>query len=319
MANNGKSPTQEVIDKCKDILCDDIIALKAEKDASIIKRTAREEVEQYKICCFVKAQQAFHTYTSLDLLVATKAKKTVEVLGGNVKKYIEIDNGLAKILSETVKSIKEVKKKLAEVADEACKLDRCVEEEQRCNPDLKKALENGVPRIKEAIRIIRDSSKNCYDLSSRAFDAGVEIVGVQSFTNLESLKKMSDELTLSVSKFKIDIDLNTKKAYEDMTKCKEEYVTVVQELEQLDFDRCTAEVQFKAVKASRDFICDPHCERCDDDGRGLQELCRKVKKNFDDDSQEVEYDCESDDEPGNNRPNNPQQEKRGDWGINLNP
>jgi hypothetical protein len=315
MANNSDkpTPTQEAIEKCKAMLCDEIIAYKAKNEACKIKWESKKEAKQYKICCLVKAQDTYELYTKLDYCVATTAQRDTQLIDERVKKYCAKDDELAKLLKEAVKCIKEVKEKLGAVSDEVCKLPRCKEEEKRCNPDLLKALEKGLGegKLEAVCDEIKNRSKECYELAVMAFDGGIDVIGIQSFTDLTSLKQLSLDLGISVGAFKKNVDDNIKTASDEIVKNRSELNAILQDLELMRFEKCDAHVEFKGVKGTREFVCNPDCSDCHENRRRLEDLCDKVRKTFNDDSDDEGYDC---DDVEVTKPDRPDQ-KNQEWSM----
>ena len=275
------SPTMEIINKCIEDLCDEIEGYQAEKEACEILWEADEESKKYKICCFVKSEKALETYTNLDLCVGIGAQAQAKLIGDNVKNYSQEDSDLESSLKDAIKSIKEVKSILADASDKACKLDRCVEEEERCNPDILKTIKKGVSNFNDKIERVKKHPRKCYDLAVRAFDGGVDVAGIQSFTDLNSLVKIGADLITSIDAFKGDIETNIKKSSDELLKGKIDLTTILQDLEKIIYKKCSTETDLLGTDASKDFIKDPACDDCDE--HDLERLCRKVKRNFHED------------------------------------
>ncbi len=279
MAEDRKTPTEEIINQCIEDLTDERKAKHAEEDALKKACELKECVEDYKTCCVVKSREVWDLYGNLRLCYVVESSKTSELLFNDIKGYCDKETELEKKLKDAVKCIKEVKSKLNEVVDEACKIDRCIKEEKRCKKGLHELLKGTNNEWKSLLDQIGESSVNCFNIACKAFDAGVDVVGIQTFVDLDSLKGLGEDLNGKLETLGKDIDENTQKARTEWEKSITELVTVKQELVEGEFAKCHADNVEEGLEDTLEFLCDP--QGCDKMERlDLEEICRKVKDNF---------------------------------------
>ncbi len=309
---NQKSPTEELIDQCIENLEDERKAKQAEKNALKKACDLKECVEDYKECCLEKSREVWDTYNNLDLCYASKSTKTVELLNTQVVKYCDKEKELEQKLKDAVKCIGETKKKLNEVVNEACRLDRCVKEEKRCKNGLYDQIKGAKNEWKALIQEIETCSTECFNIACNTFDKGVDVVGIQTFVDIESLKVLGIDLAKYFSDFQTDVETNTQKALTEWTKARAELVVIQKELVEGKFAKCDADNCKDAVRETLEFLCDPNA--CEDLKPDLDYLCEKVKENFGKDTTE---DCDDDDDEHKKSPpkRKPKSEEDEDWEI----
>ena len=285
---NSKTPTQEIVDKCKEILLDEIKNAGSRKKAGITHKQAKKIIIKYKTCCLDKAEETQTFYGKLNLYTCIPGKKKTELLSEEVKKAIKKREDLEKKLKDAVAEIKKVKGKMTEAQDEACKLNRCWEEEKRCNLDLYKKLKDLEIKFGEeasikfyteddsdnATKTIIDCTQTCYDKVTKAFDAGVNTVGIQTFVNVNALSAISDELNQKVQGFKKDIEDNVKKAADANKKAMEELGSCLEEEVKTAFDYCIAYTDCNSSSNTREYICN---DECNNDTNEINTICQKLK------------------------------------------
>lgn len=307
--NNSTNPTQETIDKCKETLCEELTSAHASKQACDTKKITKQNTIKYNTCCLAKTKASVEFYNKLNLCVCIPVKKKTDLLKEEVKKATKKKEELANLLKDAVKEVKKVKTKMAEAQDEACKLKRCLEEEERCNPDLYKELKKlnitigteTIPFCTEdnqdsAIGKIIEKTKECYKDITTTFDAGIEIVGIQTFANVTILEPTSDALINQVKLFKTDIENNTKKANEAYTKAIEELAKCMEEQETTAIECCTSTTSFESCKKTRQFICEEN--PCDgkDSADALAQICEDLKGTTSgNDEGDTDFDCDNPD------------------------
>ena len=287
--NTNNTPTQETIEQCKEILCDEIKNANSKKIASKIVKQTKKNIKKYKTCCLVKTQDTQTFYDNLNLCVCVPGKKKTSLLTDEIKNTIKKREELAKMLKEAVSNIKKVKGKMSEAQDEACKLNRCWEEEKRCNLDLYNVLKDlditfGETTYKlyteddtdSATKEITRHTKDCYEKITTTFDAGVNIIGIQTFVNVNSLTGISDELSQKIDDFKKDIEGNVKKTEEASKKATEELSACLEAEVAIAFDCCTAQMEYKSCKLTRECICNDDCAGKNSDE--LDRICKKLKE-----------------------------------------
>ena len=278
MASKSKSkdktsPTADILQKCKKDLCVEKVAAGSERAASETKVNSGKGDEQYKICCVVKADETNTFYRNFKFCIGTSTSKDAEQIQGKVKELIDKDKALKKKFKDLVKLIKETKTKMEGVLEVACRLDRCKEEEQRCNLDLYKALEDGIPNLWDRLEHIKDHAETCYGKITLAFDAAIDIAGILTFSDVDSLEDLGKKLNELLVELNKDCEENLKSSAAEEAKANDELNKVLQELSISRFEHCVATAKESGLCDVFDFICDPECDE-KDPGR-IREICEK--------------------------------------------
>lgn len=308
-----KSPTEEIIDQCVKKLQDERAVQVAEHKAAKVICDMKEQVENYKLCCLSKSRDVWDLYTNLDLSYVVTSNKSVVLLNENLKKYCDKQTELVTKLKEAVKTLKETKGKLSEVVDEACKIDRCVKEEKRCKKGLHEQLKNSKGEFSECLEGIEKWSTRCFNIACKAFDAGVDVVGIQTFIDLESLKVLGADLTTKMTTLKTDVSGNAEVAYGEWVKSKSELITIKEELVTGKYGKCASRNKREGIDETIGFLCDPNA--CQDlKGHDLEAICKCVKDNYGHDPEhEPEEEPEKPRHPGKKPPK--KDEDGGEWEL----
>ncbi len=312
MAEERKSPTEEIINQCIEELEDEKKARRAEAKALKKACDLKECIEDYKTCCLVKSREVWDLYTNLDLCYVAESNKTAMLLNQDIQTHCDKEVALEQKLKDAVKCIKEVKTKLNDVVDEACKIDRCIKEEKRCKRGLHELLKGRNNEWKPMLDRIEELSISCFNISCKAFDAGVDVVGIQTFVDLESLKTLGTELEQKVGALRADVTGNAQSAEAEWKKSLTELVGVKEELVQGEFEKCHAKNAREGIEDTLEFLCDPGgCDKIED--TDLEEICRKVKENFGNGSDDEDDDYEKPKKPSGK--NMKQDDEEENWEI----
>ncbi len=266
------SPTQETIDNCKKVLCLEKVANQSITDAKCIDYERGKKDKQYKICCLVKAKETNCEYWNLDFHVGVGAIKEASLIDDMIKGLEEKNTTLLNLYKETVKSIKDVKTKLDAACDEACKLERCIEEEKTCNKDLYNSL-NKIDGIWETVNGIKDHADRCCKSIGETFNKSVDIAGIITFTNISSLSAFGKNLKDLMAEFRSDIDKNVTSSKTEVEKSQKELTESINSLTVTKYEKCDAISDTVAACHILDFVCNPDCENCE---RDLECLCCDV-------------------------------------------
>lgn len=293
---NTSTPTRDILDKCKLDLCKEKVALKSSTGAKAIDFNAQKDiVQRYKICCLVKAEETNKLYRHVDYQVAVKSVKESKLIQDKVKGLGEMYKTLDKDFKDLIKKIQDTKKKMEDAVEAAEKLDRCIDEEERCNPGLFNVLGDVVietsglgaptdPQTNGEIDIwtfindrVKAKTDHCYDKLLDAYDASINIAGIMTFINVDSLKPGADKVAELVGGFKKDIDENTKSSAAAMDSASKEMVKTMEEMTAIRFEKCAAVTQTKGVSDTYDWLCEPECPENGDEI--LKGICGELQKN----------------------------------------
>lgn len=256
----SKTPTEDTIDKCKLELCEEKVAANSYKDAKCTDVESKQEEKKYKICCLTKAQEAHHQYLNIDFCVATSAIEESKLIKDGIKNLVSKNGELEKMLKATTKAIKEVKTKLAEALDAACKFERCIEEEERCNPEILNALAQGIPAFSDRVMNIKENASSCYDKIAKGFDSAVNISGIQTFSNIGSFTPFGDTLCTMMDKYRANLDDNIKFNESQVKEAQTGLTDCIKQMTESKNEKCLAISSLSAAQEIYEYICNPGCE-----------------------------------------------------------
>ena len=285
-----KSPTNDFIEKCKKELCDEKVAAASESEACKKEEEALDQDRQYKICCLVNSQEANTFYQNFKFCIGQPGSKTTEKSVDKIKDLIEKEKNLNSQYKDLTKMIKEARDKMKAAVECACGLERCFDEEERCNPDILKALEDGIDGFRNRILECKSETENCYEKLNKAFDSAIDISGILTFSDVDSLESPGNNLKEKIAELTKDYDEAIKTTSENVTKNIDSLTECLDLLFEKHVNCCFTAAKKDALRAVYDFICDPEC--MDKEPARIQEICQKFIEDLPDEDQQNECDDE---------------------------
>ncbi len=295
MATKGKqeeekSPTNDFIDKCKKELCHEKVAAQSKEDACCTDVNSQDQDNQYKICCLVTTQKTNQFYQNFKFCIGQPGARTGENTEAKIEELIKKEEDLKTKFKDLTKMIKSSRDKMKAAVECACGLERCFDEEERCNPDILKALEDGIPGFKSQVLECSTETEKCYEKLNTAFDSAIDISGILTFSDVDSLQAPAKGLVAKMKALTEDyesvIGTTTDRLKEDirnLTEC-------IDTRQDKSFACCFTTVELNALTMLYNFICDPEC--ADKDPARIQEICKKFIEDIPEDDQDD--DCTDD-------------------------
>lgn len=237
------------------------------------KFIGEEKLFGEKKCLMKYTEENYRKYRNLDITAGTELATTNESIKVNVTTYNKWNKDLNGILKNIASGIKNVKAKFSELTDAADKLSRCYNDS--CNKGQKRALtgkssdecKDGDAEVPEACK---DSEKIFEELICMPkalhtdidyiFRASADVVGIQLFSNIETLEPLQKTLDEYSKDFKKHLGEVVKTREADLKKVQEELVKSVQEITKSAMDRNNARADFEGYYDATDFLCCPDCE-----------------------------------------------------------
>ncbi len=185
--------------------------------------------------------------------------------------------GIGEIDKEDSKLLADLKAKIIEANDAACIMRNCIKNSlglpgsQNTHTD---------PLINQVLLDLTGVMTKVADLNTdgrTAFDSVVTIAGIQTFTNTDGLKPFGVQLSDAVKAFQVAITGSIKTAEDDVKAAQTELTKVLEELNQIRFEKDAEDAKTAAWGATRNFICKGDC----DDGATVDQFCNKISGNFD--------------------------------------
>ena len=288
---NGQDPCgkdKDILCECKTAMIDEVTLLEGVADAAVTTKDSKVETRDNKVCCVLKAEETSTIYRNIDYYVAIDANCRTEQIEKKVDDLTKKSDDLNKAIQEAVKCIKNIKSKTSELKAKACDLD--TEIKDSCNKQQLGILnkhfktkcqarkpdgngENDCFEDFEAIAsYIKEQTGLIWEKADKSFNDAVSISGIQTFSNVKSLKELSKTVAVCAKDFKKNIDDNIKSSADELKKAQDELATCVKEVSTKTMEEHAATTLYEGNAFALDFICWPDCDNEED----ISELCCKV-------------------------------------------
>jgi hypothetical protein len=304
------NPTQISITKERLKVCSLLYDSSGELSKQQEKFNKENELYGLKKCLFVNTEDNYRRYRNLDIATGTELLQTNESVKSNVTDLNKWNKDLNTALKNIAKAVKDAKTKFAELKKAACDLDSCYNDS--CNTAQKKALtgkadgckdETPIDACSDAEMIIGELICMPKGLASdidSLFKSSHDVVGIQVFSNIETLEPLQKTLEEQSKAFQKHISEIVKLRDADLKKQQEELVKSVKDITKAAMDRNNARSKFEAYYDATHFLCCPICEclpkndknnmetdcntGCDPRLKGCEEdiceICGTVKETF---------------------------------------
>lgn len=259
-----------------------------------------------KKCLFVWTEDNFRRYRNTEICIGTELLQSNDLIKENVSSYIKWGNELSTGLKNIFKTIKDVKIKMSELREAACKLENC--KNDSCNCTQVSILTGEVPKNCEDKGNPSDKrppecndSKDVLDSlicmpKALGFDADYllqassDVIGIQVFSNIGTLEPLQKALQEDSKAFEKQIQDTMKSREADLKKIQEEFVKVVQETSKVSSALYSKRSDFEGLLCTTKFLCCPKCgcvkdesdcdprlEKCKEE---ICDICDEVKQTF---------------------------------------
>lgn len=296
-------PTQIVISLERKPVCNELYESAAELFKQEKKFEGENTVYNERKCLFRYSEENYRRYRNLDIVLGTELGKTNEVVKENVTLYKDLNKKLSEKLKGIAKGVKEAKTKFGDLKKAACDLDSCLRDS--CNQTQRRAITgkgNGDCPDQEVIDACRDSDKTLTELVcmpkalsidiDSIFKAAHDVVGIQVFTNIDTLEPLQKSLDEKAKAFKTHISDVVKARETDIKDLQTGLVKSVEEITKAAMARNNARARFEGLFDAAKFLCCPKCgclkpddtRPCDPrlkpSEKCICDICEEVKKAF---------------------------------------
>lgn len=302
------TPTQRSINSARKKYCDELYVTAGAVGKYETQYEGQVAVYNDKKCLFVWTEGNYRRYRNTEMGIVTELLQSNELIKTNVSNYMVWSSELSSGLKNIVKSVKDLKTKLGDLRDAACKLESCINDDCNCtqmailtgevgeNCD-EKDEESEDNRPKEC----EDSKEILDDLicmpKALGFDAGYllksssDVMGIQVFSNIGTLEPLQKTFSDEAKAFGKLIQETTKKRESDLKKAQDDLIKSVQETTKTASGLYNERSDFEGLMCTTKFICCPSCDCVKDDegdceprlGKCKEEICDicdKVKDTF---------------------------------------
>ncbi|MFT3910799.1 MAG: hypothetical protein QM737_15385 [Ferruginibacter sp.] len=268
--NDKDNATQKSIKAERRKVCNALYDSAAELARQVEKFDEENKLYHQKKCLFVNTEDNYRRFRNLDISVGTELIQTNESVKANVVSFTKWNKELNTTLKNIAKGIKDVKTKFNDLQKAANDLDNCLNDS--CNKAQRKALtgrledcnsDSKIPdACKEAGTIIDElicKPKGLWTDIDSIFKSSSDVVGIQVFSNVETLEQMQKPLEEHSKAFKSLIEGIVKQREADMKKQQEALVTTVRDITKAAMDRNTARSNFNGNYDAVEMLCCPDC------------------------------------------------------------
>jgi hypothetical protein len=301
------NPTQQTITSERLKVCSSLYDLSGDLSKQEEKFKKETDLYELKKCLYVNTEDNYRRYRNLDITVGTELLQTNDSIKTNVTSFNTWNKDLNAALKNIAKAVKEAKSKFGELKKAACDLKTCYNDS--CNKAQKRALtgksegckpETPIEPCKDAEKIIEELICMPEGLTSdidSIFKSAFDVVGIQVFSNIETIEPLQKELESRSKTFQKQISDVVKTRESDLKKQQDELTKSVKELTTAAMDRNSTRSKFEGYYHATEWLCCPNCgcappppddngcdtgcdprlKRCEDD---ICKICGKVKDTF---------------------------------------
>lgn len=299
-------PTQRTINTQRTKYCDELIWSEGEVVKSEQNYEGLSTQYEHKKCMFIWTQTNYQIYRNMVICISPELMQTTESIKENIATYIKLNTDLSTTLKSIFKAAKEVKVKLTELRDQACKLENCVNDScnsiqlglltgkaaENCKGETKppterpEACTDAEDILDELICMPKTLS---FDIDS-IFKSSSDVIGIQVFSNIPSLDSLQKNFSDLAKEFDKQVQETSKLREGDLKKLQEDIIKTVYETSKSAISRLKKRSDFEGLRQTLDYICCAECGCIEGNGNGeprlkkcecdLCYICDEVKNTF---------------------------------------
>jgi hypothetical protein len=303
--------TQKTINTERVNYCNDVYV--AAGEVSKWETTYDGETKLYnrRKCMFILTESNFQRYRNTEITLGAELMQTTDLIKDNVKTYIDWGAKLSGNLKDIFKKVKEVKAKMSDLVEAACKLENsktnsCFNAEWFTltgNPPVKCGDEppTGGDRPNDYPEQCKDIDKTICEMIcmpralnidiNSIFKSSSDIIGIQIFSNISTLDPIQKTLAEKAKAFDAHLQDVMKTRDADMKKQQESLVKSVQETIKATASLYGSRSSFEGLNDTTQYFCCPECgcvsaaednciPRLHNCESKICDICREVKDTF---------------------------------------
>ena len=295
--------TQKTITAERSKYCDDLYGLAGEVIKYETSYTGQLILYDVKKCIFTWTEDNYRRYRNTEISVGTELIQSNDLIKENVASYVKWSNDLFAALKNIFKYIKDVKGKLNDLRDAACKLENC--KNDACNCTQMIILTGEVPEnCKDNGGQQGNRPSECNDAkdilddlicmpkalgfdADYLFKASSDVVGIQVFSNIGTLEPLQKTLSDDSKAFEKHISETMTARAGDLKKAQDELVKAVQETTKAVAGLYNKRSDHEGLLCTTRFLCCPKCECVHEDEGNCKPRLEKCKEEICDICEEV--------------------------------
>lgn len=301
-------PTQRTINKEKKRYCNKIGEVISEVGMWRESYKGYSQMLERKKCLFLWTEENYRRYRNTDISIGAELLQSNEVVRNCIANTVKGGADLSASLKSIFKSVKEVKARMNDLREAACKLESCMNDSCNCDqmllitgelpehcpetdrPKKPKKRPKECEGISKTLDLLVGMPKALsFDIDS-IFKSSSEVIGIQVFSNihtLEPLQKSFSDQAKGFEKYLADI---MKSRESDLKKSQEELVKTVQNATLSETQTYKKRSDYQGLEETINFMCDPSCDciktdedcekRLDDCEKQICDICKEVHETF---------------------------------------
>lgn len=273
-------PVQKLIHQKKNDYCITLKGLLGDLRKLEVTQMGLEVNYEQRKCFFVKTEKNYRITRNLELSVGVELIQASKEIKTNVAEYVKQNDKLSAALKDLTKSIKDVKIKFGDLRDAAFKLDAsskdscnssqmtilgckksedCKEPAEPNNNKLPEACKNACKLLHELINTPKGFSKDIDVILNSA----AEIVGIQSFSNIQSLENFQQDFETNASAFDALVVAKMTAGSEVLKTAQQDLTTVITDLTKSNYAIYNKRSEVRKVDKTKDYLCHHECKCID--------------------------------------------------------
>lgn len=307
---DNDTATQKTITAQRTIYCDDLYAAAGEVYQWEESYSGLKELMGYKKCMFVWTEENYQVYRNLEICVGTELIQVNDTIKDNIAGYIKENKSLGDTLKDILKKVKDVKSKVYDLREMACKLENCMKDSCNCNQMtilLGKAPDNCKDKTGQQPPPSGNRPSACDDVENifndlkcmpkslaldidSIFAAAADVVGIQVFSNINTLDGLQKTLYDQAKAFDKQVQDAMKKGSTDLQKAQDDLIKTGQDLTKSSATLYSKRSDFEGLFETVEYFCCPPCDcvntesRCEERLKNCKEkicgICDDVKNTF---------------------------------------
>jgi hypothetical protein len=264
--------TQVSITQNRNELCQLLYGSKGSVSKSETKFDGENDIFKEKRCIFLNTEKSYRKFRNFEITVGTELLQTNVSMKAGITQIKDWNKTLNTTLSTISKQVKELKVKFLELKEAACRLDNSYND--KCNITQIRALTGkaaeNCPEPEQPPEACKDAEKQIEDLICRPkglvfdinsiFQSSSDVVGIQIFSNIDSLDQLHSDLTTKSTSFEKLISDAMKARKSELDKLQEELVNSVKSITQAAVVRNSERAKFEGYYDATEFLCCPECD-----------------------------------------------------------
>jgi hypothetical protein len=269
------SATQASINVLRSKYCELVYSTEGEVEKQQQKFVSEKALYESKTCIFNHTEENYRRYRNFEITAGTELLQTNESVKANVTQLKTWNTALNGLLVNIAKQVKDLKGKYTDLKDAACKLetsygDSCniaqrkvltgtTASKEKCNDTT--TVVDGCQNTDKDITQLITTGKCLAHEADTLFQVGSDVIGIQLFSNIDTLDQLQKDLSTKSSAFDTTIATAMKTRKTDVDTLQGELVTSVKALTRASMDRNWQRSVFEGYTLASEFLCCPECAK----------------------------------------------------------